>query len=59
MAMMAAAARAVVFGARQQQLEVGAGAKRAGQRRVKKLGQPVPLSNFISDVNSGRSQPAQ
>src|SRR3954466_4423502 len=26
---------------------------------VKKLGQPVPLSNFISDVNRGRSQPAQ
>src|SRR5882672_12650766 len=26
---------------------------------VKKLGQPVPDSNFISEVNSGRSQPAQ
>src|SRR5215510_11296893 len=26
---------------------------------VKKLGQPVPLSNFIADVNSGRLQPAQ
>src|SRR5437764_12256230 len=26
---------------------------------VKKLGQPVPLSYFIFDVNSGRLQPAQ
>src|SRR5690349_13546245 len=26
---------------------------------VKKLGQPVPDSNFISEVNTGRSQPAQ
>jgi hypothetical protein len=26
---------------------------------VKKLGQPVPLSNFICDVNSGSVQPAQ
>src|SRR5207248_10615091 len=26
---------------------------------VTKLGQPVPLSNFIFDVNSGRPQPAQ
>src|SRR5690606_8974528 len=26
---------------------------------VKKLGQPVPLSNFISDVNNGSAQPAQ
>jgi hypothetical protein len=26
---------------------------------VKKLGQPVPLSNFMSAWNSGRSQPAQ
>src|SRR5687767_3068184 len=26
---------------------------------VKKLGQPVPLSYFIADVNSGKSQPAQ
>src|SRR5215831_17104768 len=26
---------------------------------VKKLGQPVPLSNFIAEVKSGRSQPAQ
>ncbi|MNC88828.1 hypothetical protein D3C83_46910 [compost metagenome] len=26
---------------------------------VKKLGHPVPLSNFMSDVNNGRSQPAQ
>ena len=25
---------------------------------VKKLGQPVPLSYFICDVNSGRAQPA-
>src|SRR5471030_1302383 len=25
----------------------------------KKLGQPVPLSNLVSDENSGRSQPAQ
>lgn len=28
-------------------------------RLVKKLGQPVPLSNFIACVNSGCSQPAQ
>src|SRR5262245_46744655 len=26
---------------------------------VKKLGQPVPESNFMSEVKSGRSQPAQ
>src|SRR2546423_11072081 len=26
---------------------------------VKKLGQPVPDSNFISEVKSGRPQPAQ
>src|SRR4051812_3369964 len=26
---------------------------------VKKLGQPVPDSNFMSEVKSGRSQPAQ
>ncbi|MNC88835.1 hypothetical protein D3C83_46990 [compost metagenome] len=26
---------------------------------VKKLGQPVPDSNFISEVNSGSPQPAQ
>src|SRR2546423_11683770 len=26
---------------------------------VKKLGQPVPLSNFIAEVKSGRLQPAQ
>jgi hypothetical protein len=26
---------------------------------VKKLGQPVPLSNFISDVKCGKPQPAQ
>src|SRR5215831_14766814 len=26
---------------------------------VKKLGQPVPLSNFISELNSGSAQPAQ
>ena len=26
---------------------------------VKKLGQPVPLSYFISEVNSGSAQPAQ
>src|SRR4051794_28025223 len=26
---------------------------------VKKLGQPVPLSYFIADVKTGRSQPAQ
>ena len=25
---------------------------------VKKLGQPVPLSNFMSELNSGNSQPA-
>ncbi len=28
-------------------------------RVVKKLGQPVPLSNFMSLVNSGAPQPAQ
>ncbi len=26
---------------------------------LKKLGQPVPLLNFVSEENSGRSQPAQ
>jgi hypothetical protein len=26
---------------------------------VKKLGQPVPLSNFICDENNGSAQPAQ
>ena len=26
---------------------------------MKKLGQPVPLSNFIAEVNSGSSQAAQ
>ena len=26
---------------------------------AQKLGQPVPLSNFVLDENAGRSQPAQ
>jgi len=28
-------------------------------RSTKKLGHPVPLSNFVSDLNSGWPQPAQ
>ena len=58
MAVVAAAARAVVLGARQDDLVVGLGRETPGMV-VKKLGQPVPLSNFISEVNSGRPQPAQ
>ncbi len=58
MAEMAAAAAAMHLGARDQQRAVGRRADRVRQR-LKKLGQPVPLSNLVSDENSGRSQPAQ
>ena len=56
-AMVAAAARAMILGARQNEFEIRAGVEAAGMV-VKKLGQPVPLSYFISEVNSGKPQPA-
>jgi hypothetical protein len=48
----------MVLGARPHQPEVAAGLEGAGSV-VKKLGQPVPLSNFMSLENSAVPQPAQ
>jgi hypothetical protein len=31
----------------------------AFSRGAQKLGQPVPLSNFVAEENTGKSQPAQ
>jgi hypothetical protein len=52
-ALMAAAAGAVVLGARIDQLEVGSVATASG-RGCQKLGQPVPLSYFVELSKSGR-----
>ena len=57
-AVVAAAAHAMIFCAWPDQFKIPLGANASGMV-VKKLGQPVPLSNFIAEVNSGRLQPAQ
>jgi hypothetical protein len=52
-ALVAAAARAVVLGARPDEREVTLRRHAAGDRPVK-LGHPVPLSNLALEANSGR-----
>ena len=55
---MAAAAAAMNFGAGHAE-DLIDGGPTALSSGCQKLGQPVPLSNLVSDENSGRSQPAQ
>src|SRR5882762_5367784 len=57
-AVMPAAAHAVVFGALHEELAVARGREYAGYRG-EKARHPVPLSNFIAEVKSGRLHPAQ
>ena len=51
--LVAATAHAVVFGSRHDQPVITLGPY-APRNRLVKLGQPVPLSYFVCEVNSGR-----